>query len=142
MRPAAIFHSDRLRAVGLGHYFNVISNGYGSMPEYSAQVIPADRWAIAAYIRALQLSQSAQRSDVASGASVQPLASIAEAKGLPDSFAEEWKLPSTATYGTPGNQDNGVPGQEAGASPKGTMKTTAPPTTGQAPAASGTEPTK
>jgi mono/diheme cytochrome c family protein len=51
------YHIDRLRNVAVGHFFDVITNGYGSMPEYKQQVPPRDRWAIAAYIRALQLSQ-------------------------------------------------------------------------------------
>ena len=44
-----------------------MTNGYGAMPDYSAQLPPADRWAVAAYIRALQLSQNAKESDVPSG---------------------------------------------------------------------------
>ena len=55
--PPPSFHIDRLRQVAVGHFFGVISNGYGSMPDYRQQVPPRDRWAIAAYIRALQLSQ-------------------------------------------------------------------------------------
>lgn len=51
------YHVDRLRLAPLGYYFDVISNGFGVMPSYAAQVPPADRWAIAAYIRTLQLSQ-------------------------------------------------------------------------------------
>ena len=51
------YHIERLRTVAVGHFFDVITNGYGSMPEYKQQVPPRDRWAIAAYIRALQLSQ-------------------------------------------------------------------------------------
>ena len=51
----------------LSHYFYVITHGYGAMPDYAAQVPPADRWAIAAYIRALQLSQNAKQSDVPAG---------------------------------------------------------------------------
>ena len=94
--PAGNFQGGRLRAVGLGHFFNVISNGYGSMPDYSAQIAPADRWAIAAYIRALQLSQNAQRSDVPSGVEVKPLKAIAESEGLPESFADEWDVASPA----------------------------------------------
>src|ERR1700710_581712 len=81
--PAGNFQGGRLRAAGLGHFFNVISNGYGSMPDYAAQITAADRWAIAAYIRALQLSQNAQRSDVPSGVEVKPLKAIAESEGLP-----------------------------------------------------------
>jgi mono/diheme cytochrome c family protein len=58
------FHQDRLRNAPLGHFYDVISNGFGAMPDYAAQIQPEDRWAIAAYIRALQLSQHANESDV------------------------------------------------------------------------------
>lgn len=51
------YHSDRLRNAPVGYFFALISEGYGSMPSYSAQIPPRDRWAIVAYIRALQLSQ-------------------------------------------------------------------------------------
>lgn len=61
------FHTDRLRNAPLGHFFDVASNGFGAMPDYSAQVKPRDRWAIAAYIRALQRSQHAPDSDLDSG---------------------------------------------------------------------------
>ena len=111
-RPAGNFHTDRLRAAPLGHFFTVMTNGYGAMPDYAAQVTPEDRWAIAAYIRALQLSQNAKAGDVASGASVQPVEKIAHDEGFPDTFANEWTLPATAVYGTPNNQDNGIPGQD------------------------------
>lgn len=63
-RPPS-FHVQRLRNAPLGYFYDVISNGFGGMPDYAAQVKPADRWAIAAYIRALQLSQKATESDVA-----------------------------------------------------------------------------
>jgi mono/diheme cytochrome c family protein len=55
-RPPS-YHIDRLRLAPVGHFFGVMTNGYGSMPDYKQQVPPHDRWAIAAYIRALQLSQ-------------------------------------------------------------------------------------
>ena len=51
----------------VGHFFDVMTNGYGAMTDYSEQVSPQDRWAIAAYIRALQLSQHASESDVPPG---------------------------------------------------------------------------
>jgi mono/diheme cytochrome c family protein len=63
-RPPS-FHVQRLRNAPLGWFYDVISNGFGGMPDYAAQVKPADRWAIAAYIRALQLSQHAAETDVA-----------------------------------------------------------------------------
>lgn len=53
------YHSERLRTVPIGYFVDTITNGFGQMPSYAAQVKPADRWAIAAYIRALQLSQNA-----------------------------------------------------------------------------------
>jgi mono/diheme cytochrome c family protein len=56
-RRAASFHSDNLRQAPVGHYFDAITNGWGAMPSYAAQIPAQDRWAIVAYIRALQLSQ-------------------------------------------------------------------------------------
>jgi mono/diheme cytochrome c family protein len=55
-RRAASFHSDGLRQAPVGHYFDAITNGWGAMPPYAAQIPARDRWAIVAYIRALQLS--------------------------------------------------------------------------------------
>jgi mono/diheme cytochrome c family protein len=52
------YHDDRLRNAPVGHFFDVITNGWGKMNSYAYQVQPADRWAIAAYIRALQVSQN------------------------------------------------------------------------------------
>jgi mono/diheme cytochrome c family protein len=53
------FHTDRLRAAPAGHFFDVMTRGYGVMYPYASRVSPEDRWAITAYIRALQLSQHA-----------------------------------------------------------------------------------
>ncbi|HYK48769.1 MAG TPA: cytochrome c, partial [Terriglobales bacterium] len=53
------YHIERLRKAPIGYFFDVMTNGFGVMQDYSAQVAPRDRWAIAAYIRALQLSQNA-----------------------------------------------------------------------------------
>ena len=58
------YHTERLRTVPVGHFFDVITNGYGSMPDYRQQIPPRDRWAIAAYIRALQLSQHFPAADM------------------------------------------------------------------------------
>ena len=52
------YHDDRLRNAPVGHFFDVITNGFGKMNSYAYQVQPADRWAIVAYIRALQVSQN------------------------------------------------------------------------------------
>ena len=51
------FTNERLLEAPVGHFFDVMTNGFGAMPDYAAQVSPEDRWAIVAYIRALQLSQ-------------------------------------------------------------------------------------
>jgi len=63
-RPPPSFHIDRLRSASVGYFFDVMTHGFGVMPDYAEQVPPADRWAIVAYIRALQLSQSAKFADV------------------------------------------------------------------------------
>ena len=106
---AANFHDARLVAAPLGHFFAVITNGYGSMPEYSAQLTPEDRWAVAAYIRALQLSQNATRADVPGTEQVKPLSAVAESVGLPAQFGYDWGLPPTATTGTPSGQPFSIP---------------------------------
>jgi hypothetical protein len=58
------YHIDRLRQAPVGHFFEVMTNGYGTMPTYAARISPEDRWAIVGYIRALQLSQHATLDDV------------------------------------------------------------------------------
>lgn len=58
------YHIQRLREAPAGHFFDVITNGYGAMYSYAARVAPADRWRIIAYIRALQLSENAKIDDV------------------------------------------------------------------------------
>ena len=62
-RPPS-FHQDRLREAPVGHFFDVITNGFGVMPDYSSQVKVSDRWAIVAYVRALQLAEHASVSEV------------------------------------------------------------------------------
>ena len=62
--PPPSFHTDRLREAPAGYYFDVITNGFGLMYSYASRVEVADRWAIIAYIRALQLSQNATAADV------------------------------------------------------------------------------
>jgi hypothetical protein len=59
------FHQERLRNAPVGYFFDIMSNGLGAMPDYASQIKPSDRWAIAAYIRALQMSQHATEADVA-----------------------------------------------------------------------------
>lgn len=64
--PPPSFHEDRLREVPPGYMYGVITNGIGAMYSYAVRVKPEDRWAIVAYIRALQLSQNATIEDVPS----------------------------------------------------------------------------
>jgi Cytochrome C oxidase, cbb3-type, subunit III len=63
-RPPPSYHIDRLRTAPPGHFFDIITHGFGSMPDYAEQISTRDRWAIVAYIRALQLSQNARLADV------------------------------------------------------------------------------
>lgn len=63
-RAPPSFHDERLRTAPVGYFYDVQTNGFGAMSDYAAQVPVADRWAIAAYIRALQFSQRATVGDV------------------------------------------------------------------------------
>jgi len=78
-RRAASFNDDRLRQAPVGHFFDAMTNGWGAMPSYAAQIPVQDRWAIVAYIRALQLSQ--QNPNAQPGASPVPGASPAPPPG-------------------------------------------------------------
>lgn len=100
-KPAANLHDQVRRAQPLSHYFYVMTHGYGAMPDYSAQLTPEDRWAVAAYIRALQLSQQATAQDVPFGQQVQKLSDVADQQHLPASYAQPWSLPSTAVQAYP-----------------------------------------
>lgn len=86
------YHIERLRKAPLGYFFDVMTNGFGAMPDYSSQIPPRDRWCIVAYIRALQLSQNATAADVPAGQQVpsQP----PQFRGEPGSGAT---LPETET---------------------------------------------
>jgi mono/diheme cytochrome c family protein len=64
------YHIERLQKAPLGYFYDVITNGFGIMNDYSAQIPPRDRWTIVAYIRALQLSQNATKADVLSGQAI------------------------------------------------------------------------
>jgi mono/diheme cytochrome c family protein len=79
-RPPS-YHIDRLRQAPVGHIFRVISQGYGSMPSYAAQIPTRDRWAIVAYVRALQLSQHFP------------------VEKLPDDMRQEWNESQKRDYG-------------------------------------------
>jgi len=64
MKHPPSYHIDRLRQMPNGYFYDVITNGFGQMYSYSAQVPPRDRWAIVAYVRALQLSRNAHPADL------------------------------------------------------------------------------
>ena len=64
LRQAASFHQDRLRQEKAGYFYDVITNGFGAMPDYATQIPVRDRWLIVAYVRTLQLSQHASVDDV------------------------------------------------------------------------------
>jgi mono/diheme cytochrome c family protein len=78
-RRAASFNDDRLRQAPVGHFFDAMTNGWGAMPAYAPQIPVQDRWAIVAYIRALQLSQ--QNPNAAASASPAPSPSPTPAGG-------------------------------------------------------------
>ena len=66
-RPPPSFHIDRLKQADAGYMFDVITNGFGAMPDYKAQIDARDRWRIVAYVRALQLSQAGTAADIPGG---------------------------------------------------------------------------
>jgi hypothetical protein len=116
-KPAANLQDEHRLAEPLGHFFAVMTHGFGAMPDYSAQLTPSDRWAVAAYIRALQFSQNAKQSNVPAGVRMQDLKDVAQQAGYPESFAEPWPMPSsTAIWGQPPEASQGTPGM-APASP-------------------------
>ena len=69
-RQPPSFHIERLRKVPIAYFFDTMTNGFGVMPDYAAQITPRDRWCITAYIRALQLSQNATSADIPTGQKV------------------------------------------------------------------------
>jgi hypothetical protein len=79
------YHIERLRKAPLGYFVDVMTHGFGAMPDYASQIQPFDRWCIVAYIRALQLSQGATMADVPQGQQI-PSVPI-ELRGDPGSGA-------------------------------------------------------
>ena len=67
MKHPPSYHQDRLRAEPNGYYFDVVTNGFGAMYGYASQIPPKDRWAIIAYVRALQLSRNAPVGELPDG---------------------------------------------------------------------------
>jgi mono/diheme cytochrome c family protein len=89
---AADMQSVRLQSVSLGHIFNVITHGNGAMPSYASQISPVNRWAIVAYIRALQLSQNASFSDVPTGVRVMTVRTLLQRSTRPEHFLDIWDV--------------------------------------------------
>jgi hypothetical protein len=89
-RPPS-YHIERLRKAPLGYFYDVITSGFGAMPDYSAQIAPRDRWAIVAYIRALQLSQGATPADVPPGQKVPSAPPVFREPGSGATLPEENK---------------------------------------------------
>jgi hypothetical protein len=112
-KPAANLNDQVRLAQPLSHYFYVMTHGYGAMPDYSAQLAPVDRWAVAAYIRALQLSQAATVNDVPAGTQVRKLSDLAAEEGHPD-YAKPWALPQTAIQAYPPVASEGTPAMAPG----------------------------
>ncbi len=118
-KPAGNLHDQVRLSQPLSHYFYVMTHGYGAMPDYSSQLPPEDRWAVAAYIRALQLSQAATVKDVPAGVAIMNLKDIAAAEGHPE-YAQPWPMPLTAIQATNPIASEGLPGMAPGypANPK------------------------
>jgi cytochrome c len=107
-KPAGNFHDQVRLSQPISHYFYVMTHGYGAMPDYSAQLTPVDRWAVAAYIRALQRSQAATEKDVPAGVRVESLQDLAAKTGHPE-YANPWTLPATAIQAYPHDAVQGTP---------------------------------
>jgi len=107
-KPAGNLNDQVRRAQPLSHYFYVMTHGYGAMPDYAAQITPADRWAVAAYIRAIQLSQDATQKDVPAGVQIRDLKELAAEEGHPE-YAQPWALPSTYVQAYPHPAGEGTP---------------------------------
>jgi hypothetical protein len=101
-RTPPSYHTERLRKAPLGYFFDVMTNGFGAMPEYASQIPPRDRWAIVSYIRALQLSQNATAADVPSGQDVPSESPVF--RGQPGSGATLPEVQPESTGGKPEEQ--------------------------------------
>ena len=131
-KPAANYHDQVRLSQPISHYFYVMTHGYGAMPDYSSQLPPVDRWAVAAYIRALQLSQAATVADVPAGTAIRDLKEVASAEGHPE-YAQPWTLPATAVQATAPVAGEGTPAMAPAypAYPKITIPVSKPAPAGQ-----------
>jgi hypothetical protein len=104
-------HDQRLRDQPVGYYFDVMTRGFGVMPSYAALVPPADRWAIAAYIRALQLSQQAPLAEL-------PPTDQQALRAVPTPAPPPGAAPEPAPAGTPAPDAAATPaGPDAAGAP-------------------------
>jgi mono/diheme cytochrome c family protein len=101
------FHDQRLRDAPVGYYFDVMTRGFGVMPSYATAVPPADRWAIAAYVRALQLSQRAHLAELPAGDQQALRAVPMTAPGVPEPGVPAPAAPALA----PGESAPAAPGE-------------------------------
>ena len=126
-KPAANLHDQVRLSQPISHYFYVMTHGYGAMPDYSAQLTPSDRWAVAAYIRALQLSEAATPQDVPAGTQIKNLKDLATDEGHPE-YAQPWTLPATAVQAYKPIASEGTPGMAPAnpANPKISIPATKP----------------
>jgi mono/diheme cytochrome c family protein len=95
------YHIDRLRQAPVGYFYDVITRGFGVMPSYAAQVPPEDRWAIIAYIRALQLAQNARLADLPPGERAKLEAELRQA---PPTGGVPGQPPTDGTPNQPGSR--------------------------------------
>ena len=111
-KPAGDYMNPVIMKKPLSHYFRVMTYGYGGMPDYAAQITPQNRWAIAAYIRALQLSQTATLADVPAGTNIQTLAEVSQAMGYGPNFASDWTIPELTNVPSPYNMKAAMDAQK------------------------------
>jgi len=97
-RPPS-FHIERLRKAPLGYFFDVMTNGFGAMPDYASQISARDRWSIVAYIRALQLSQNASSAEIPAGQKM-PSAMPEQRSGLDSGATPPARAPSSKDKNT------------------------------------------
>jgi mono/diheme cytochrome c family protein len=105
LRQAASFHQDRLRQEKAGYFFDVITNGFGAMPDYATQIPVRDRWLIVAYVRALQLSQHASVTDLPADQRAAIEAASAGAQGAAATPGATTAKPPTSAEATAGKAE-------------------------------------
>ena len=95
------FHAERLRGADDRHFFDVIGQGYGVMYPFADRITPEDRWAIVAYVRALQLSRHARIADLPADLREQAVAAPVSAPGKPGAADSQWRLAPAPTGDRP-----------------------------------------